>query len=89
MQEYHASKLEAANQPNFMAQVMDQDIRSIEKTIQQLSDDDFSKAVDKLAEAENILIAGHRLSYSAAHWLTFTLRLVREEVDLYRPDTDE
>ncbi|MGE6377426.1 MurR/RpiR family transcriptional regulator [Peribacillus muralis] len=89
LQEYHTSKLEAANQPNFMAQVMGQDIRSIEKTIQQLSDDDFSKAVDKLAEAENILIVGHRLSYSAAHWLTFTLRLVREEVDLYRPDTDD
>lgn len=89
LNEYHSSKLEAANQPNFMAQVMGQDIISIEKTMKNLSNEDFSKTVDKLAAADNVLISGHRLSFSAAHWLTFTLRLVREEVHLYRPDTDD
>lgn len=89
LNEYHSSKLEAANQPNFMAQVMGQDIVSIEKTIKNLSNEDFSKTIDKLAAADNVLVSGHRLSFSAAHWLTFTLRLVREEVHLYRPDTDD
>ncbi|MGE7761315.1 MurR/RpiR family transcriptional regulator [Peribacillus sp. NPDC097895] len=89
LNEYHASKLEAANQPNFMAQVMGQDILSIEKTMKNLSNDDFSKTVDKLVAADYILISGHRLSFSAAHWLTYTLRLVREDVHLYRPDTDD
>ncbi|MFD4815924.1 MurR/RpiR family transcriptional regulator [Peribacillus butanolivorans] len=89
LNEYHSSKLEVANQPNFMAQVMQKDIVSIEKTIKNLSNDDFTKSVDKLAAADQVLISGHRLSFSAAHWLTFTLRLVREEVHLYRPDTDD
>lgn len=43
LNEYHSSKLEAANQPNFMAQVMGQDIISIEKTMNNLSNEDFSE----------------------------------------------
>lgn len=89
LNEYHTSKLEVANEPNFMAQVMEQDIESIKKTIHNLSNEDFTKAVDKITSADSILISGHRLSFSAAHWLTFTLRLVKEDVHLYRPDTDD
>ena len=89
LNEYHSSKLEVANQPNFMAQVMEQDIVSIKKTINNLSNDDFTKAVDKIVAADSVLISGHRLSFSAAHWLTFTLRLVKDDVHLYRPDTDD
>ncbi|WP_042346940.1 MurR/RpiR family transcriptional regulator [Bacillus massiliigorillae] len=89
LNEYYSSKKQVADQPNFFAEVMEQDIASIQRTIANLSEKDFTKAVSKLTNSDYVLISGHRLSFSAAHWLTFTLRLVRENVCLYKQDTDD
>ncbi|MFS0781318.1 MurR/RpiR family transcriptional regulator [Bacillus sp. 1P06AnD] len=86
---YHSAKLEAAESPNFLERVMGQDADSIQKTINQLSVDDFNKAINHLAEADQVFISGQRLSYAAAHWFSFTLRLVKEKVQLYRSDYDD
>ncbi|MEH6943917.1 MurR/RpiR family transcriptional regulator, partial [Bacillus sp. JJ722] len=66
-----------------------QDIASIQKTIANLSEANFIKAVNKLAKSDYVLISGQRLSFSAASWLSFTLRLVRDDVHLYKQDTDD
>ncbi|MGM9924520.1 MAG: MurR/RpiR family transcriptional regulator [Bacillus sp. (in: firmicutes)] len=89
LNEYYSSKKQVADQPHFFAEVMEQDISGIQRTIANLSAPDFAEAVSKLASGDYILISGHRLSFAAAHWLNFTLRLVRDEVHLYRQDTDD
>lgn len=89
LNEYYSSKKQVADQPHFLAEVMGQDITSIQKTIANLSEEDFTMAVNKLANSDYVLISGQRLSFSVASWLTFTLRLVREDVHLYQQDTDD
>lgn len=89
LNEYYSTKKQVADQPNFLAEVMGQDIASIQKTLANLSENDFNAAVTKLATSDSVLISGHRLSFTAANWLSFTLRLVRDDVHLYKQDTDD
>ncbi|WP_017755152.1 MurR/RpiR family transcriptional regulator [Calidifontibacillus oryziterrae] len=89
LEEYHAKNLELADQPHFFAKVMEQDCDNIMRTIQNVSEDDFSKAVEQIITSEKIYIYGMRTSYSSAHWLTFSLRLFRDNVHLIRPETDD
>jgi len=40
------------------------------------------KTVDKLIQADQIIIAGHRISFSAAYWFSYSLSCLRENVIL-------
>jgi DNA-binding MurR/RpiR family transcriptional regulator len=40
------------------------------------------KTVDKLIQADQIIIAGHRISFSAAYWFSYSLSCLRENVNL-------
>lgn len=46
------------------------------------------KAVDALIEADQILIAGHRISHAAAYWFSYMLSSIRENVSLCSPAGD-
>ncbi|PLS18305.1 MurR/RpiR family transcriptional regulator [Bacillus sp. M6-12] len=86
---FFSKKLELAEQPHFFASVMEQDRQHIQETIHNICEKEFEWAVQKLARADKIYISGLRSSFSAANWLTFTLGLVRGNVQLLRPETDD
>lgn len=87
--QYYASKLELAREPHFFARVMEQDCKHIQETIQNIHDEDFDLLVDQLIQTDKIYVTGLRSSFSVASWLTFTLGLIRGNVHLLRPDTDD
>lgn len=89
LEQYFSSKLELAEQPHFYAKVMEQDCRHIQETIDHIEEKDFNKAVEQLVKTDKIYISGLRTSFSAASWLAFTLGLIRGNVQLLRPDTDD
>ncbi|RFU67635.1 MurR/RpiR family transcriptional regulator [Peribacillus saganii] len=86
---YISRKLELAEQPHFLASVMEQDRQHMQETIRNISEKDFQHAVEQLVQTDKIYISGMRSSFSAANWLTFTLGLVRGNVQLLRPETDD
>ncbi|HWO98546.1 MAG TPA: MurR/RpiR family transcriptional regulator [Bacillus sp. (in: firmicutes)] len=87
--QYFSSKLELAEQPHFYAKVMEQDCRHIQETIHNIREKDIDQAVDQLVKTANIYISGLRASFSAASWLAFTLGVMRGDVHLLRPETDD
>ncbi|WP_328591971.1 MurR/RpiR family transcriptional regulator [Bacillus salipaludis] len=89
LDQYYSNKLELVNQPHFFTNVMDQDCHNIKRTAEQIDEGQFQKAVHHLIQAKQIFITGLRSSYAAAHWLSFTLGLMRKNVFLYKPDTDD
>ncbi|MDQ0163362.1 MurR/RpiR family transcriptional regulator [Bacillus alveayuensis] len=89
LEQYFSSKLELAEQPHFYAKVMEQDLRHIQETIHHIQEKDFNNAVDQLVKSNKVYISGLRTSFSAASWLAFTLGLIRGNVQLLRPDTDD
>lgn len=87
--QYFTNKVELAEKPEFLANVMEKDCLHIRETMQNISQDDFDALVDRLIESKNIYITGLRSSFSAASWLSFTLGVVRGNAKLIRPDTDD
>jgi DNA-binding MurR/RpiR family transcriptional regulator len=57
------------------------DVESIEKTLSQFDDEDFSKAIDLLWRARRIFVIGFRSAFSLAYFLNF--RLVRMGLDVH------
>jgi len=43
---------------------------------------DIWKTVDKLIKADQIIVVGHRISFSAAYWFSYSLSCLRENVNL-------
>ncbi len=88
LDQYYSNKLKLLDEPHFFAQVMEQDCQNISRTASQMAERDVQKAVEHLIEGEQILICGLRSSFAPAHWLSFTLGLMRENIFLYKSDTD-
>lgn len=88
LNQYYSNKLELMEQPHFFAHVMEQDCHNIQHTSDKIDEVQFQKVVDHLIEAKEIFITGLRSSYAAAHWLSFSLGLMRENVFLYKPHSD-
>ena len=67
---------------DILGSVMQRDMNSIHNVIEQLDRDAFSRAVDKLLEAEHIYILGVRSSSFLAGYLNFYLHLIFKNVTL-------
>jgi len=89
LDQYYSNKLELLEQPHFFSQAMEKDSQNIQQTAKQIDERDFQQVVDQLIQADQVFITGLRSSYSAAHWLSFALELIRENVFLYKPGTDD
>jgi DNA-binding MurR/RpiR family transcriptional regulator len=87
--EYHSMKNEMDRDQDFSKKIMLKDAEVISQTAERLNIEDFQKAVDQLVISERVLVSGHRSSHAMAHWFTFTLDLIRGNVRLFRPDTDD
>lgn len=73
----------------FSKKMMLKDAEVISQTAERLDSDDFQTAVEHLAISERVLVSGLRSSHAMAHWFAFTLDLIRGNVRLFRPDTDD
>ncbi|MFY0545990.1 MurR/RpiR family transcriptional regulator [Brevibacillus sp. H7] len=70
------------------SKVVEKDIQIMRETLHQLNVEDLWKVVDALVKADKILVAGYRLSYTAAYWFSFMLGTLRENVELCPPIGD-
>ncbi|WP_338048380.1 MurR/RpiR family transcriptional regulator [Planococcus salinus] len=86
---YQQGKVELEQQSHLFSQVMEQDRKMISETMAQIQEADYERAVERLAKAENIYILGLRSSFTAANWLAYTIGLVRPDVKLIRPETED
>lgn len=86
---YQESKLALEQEPHFFEKVMEQDQRYIMETMKQIKEADYETAIERLSTAETVYVLGLRSSYTAANWLSYTLGLVRGNVQLLRPETED
>lgn len=86
---YQQAKVKLQQQPHFFAQVMEQDRAAIAETAKGIEEADYDLAVERLSQARKVHVLGLRSSFAAANWLSYTLGLVRSEVQLIRPETED
>ncbi|PIC72894.1 MurR/RpiR family transcriptional regulator [Sporosarcina sp. P17b] len=86
---YQQSKLVLEQKPHFFEQVMEKDRVAIMETMKQIEEADYEEAIERLANAETVYVLGLRSSYTAANWLSYTIGLVRSNVRLLRPETED
>lgn len=70
------------------AKVIETDIQIMRQTLHDLRVEDMWKVVNRLIQADRILIVGYRASYASAYWFSFMLGTLRENVDLCSPTGD-
>ncbi|MFJ9461754.1 MurR/RpiR family transcriptional regulator [Viridibacillus arvi] len=87
--EFHYMKNSTEMDQEFSKKMMVKDAEVILQTAEKLNGEDFTKAVDHLAQSERVLVSGVRSSHAMAQWFSFTLDLMRGNVRLFRPDTDD
>jgi DNA-binding MurR/RpiR family transcriptional regulator len=83
------SGMKPEQQPHFFAKVMERDQAAIADTMKQIKEEDFDRAIERLSRADTVYILGLRSSFTAANWLSYTLGLVRGNVRLLRPETED
>lgn len=86
---YKTAKLELEQEPHFFEQVMEKDRDTIVETMKQIKEVDYEEAIERLAKAETVYVLGLRSSNTAANWFAYTLGLVRGNVQVLRPDTED
>ncbi|WP_026678933.1 MurR/RpiR family transcriptional regulator [Fictibacillus gelatini] len=89
LSEYEMKKLGLAGEPDFFAHSMQQDCHHIQQTIEAIRPGDIERTVENIIRANRVYIAGARSSYAAAHWLSFALGVMRNNVHLFRPEIDD
>ncbi|EGL83840.1 transcriptional regulator, RpiR family [Caldalkalibacillus thermarum TA2.A1] len=89
LHEFQAEKEKLADNTHFYINVLKQHQGHIHSVISQLREVDLHQAVQRLIETDQILVAGMRSSFALAHWLVFTLNLVRGNARLYQPGSDD
>ena len=87
--DYLFTKNEVGRDDDFSRKIMLKDVEVISQTAESLSREDFEKVVENLSNCDRVLVTGLRSSYAMAHWFTFSLDLIRGNVRMYRPDTDD
>ncbi|MGB6779763.1 MAG: MurR/RpiR family transcriptional regulator [Planococcus citreus] len=86
---YRKSKVKLQEGPHFLSQVMEQDRQMIAQTMDGIQEEDYDKAIERLSAAKAIYVLGMRSSFAAASWLSYALTLVRPDVRLIRPESED
>ncbi|PEJ53605.1 MULTISPECIES: MurR/RpiR family transcriptional regulator [unclassified Bacillus (in: firmicutes)] len=87
--EYHSMKNKMDMDRDFSKKMMHKDAELILQTAEGLNEEEFNLAVERLSQSEKILVSGTRSSHAMAHWFSFALELIRGNVRMFRPDTDD
>jgi DNA-binding MurR/RpiR family transcriptional regulator len=62
--------------------IVDNEIRILRESLQPKNSENIWKAVDALIRADQVLVAGYRVSYAAAYWFSYMLSTLRPHVRL-------
>lgn len=79
---YRENILHSDAEKDPFTKVIENEIHILRHLLDHSTVQDIWKAVDALIQADQILIAGHRISYAAAYWFSYTLSSLRENVYL-------
>lgn len=61
----------------------------IAQTMAGIQEEEYDKAIERLSSAKTIYVLGMRSSFAAASWLSYALTLVRPDVRLIRPESED
>lgn len=78
-----------SGEKNFAHAIMQKDRERIQTFGENLEPKDFKKSSTLLHQAKTIYVLGLRSSYAAAQWTAFTLNVVRSNVRLIQPDSQD
>lgn len=71
-----------SGQVNPFTNIIDKDISILEQMLSHIKMTDLWNTVDSLIQADQVIIAGYRLSYAAAYWFYLKLSMLRKNVTL-------
>ncbi len=84
----HKLKDTAAGEPTdaaaYIAHRTSLNAANVERTLAALGSEALETAVDRIRSAEHIAVIGLRASFAPAHWLTYSLNILRGNANLYR-----
>ncbi|SIT72457.1 MurR/RpiR family transcriptional regulator [Edaphobacillus lindanitolerans] len=73
---------------NSFAGVIKSDIQNLQRTSEELDAESAQMFVETIAEAKTMQVVGYYQSFPFAHWFAFLLNTIKEDVSLFRPETD-
>lgn len=86
---YLSSKAEMEADEAFFEKVMKNDAKKIYMISEKINKTDFHNSCSCLHKAKKIYILGLRSSFSAAQWLGFTLTILRSDVHIIEPQSQD
>lgn len=87
--DYLASKAEIEADDIFHEKVMKNDAKNIQKVSERINHHDFQMSCQCLHNAKKIYVLGLRSSFAAAQWLGFTLNVLRSDVHMIEPQSQD
>ncbi len=86
---FRTSTTKLSEEDNLPEYLMIQDMHYIEKTIRNISNQNYQPVIDMVISSEKTFVVGFRSSYAPANWLAFSLNIVRGNTRLYRGEIDD
>ncbi|MDN4524035.1 MurR/RpiR family transcriptional regulator [Fictibacillus fluitans] len=68
---------------------MNQDLLSIQRTLEEFDHEQYIQIVNAIIKAKRVVVVGLRTSFAPAHWLSYTLNVVKGNTILYRGEVDD
>ncbi|MGG1572435.1 MurR/RpiR family transcriptional regulator [Fictibacillus sp. NRS-1165] len=84
----HLKEKERDDRHDLFTKVIESEVHILRHLLNEANVQEIWKAVEVLIQADQILIAGHRISHAAAYWFSYTLGSLRENVWLSSPSGD-
>ncbi len=84
-EERETSPMKEFSESKLFTKVIDQEHQLLQQLMEQLDTNEVWRAVEEIIQADRIYIGGFGSSYSAAHWLYYTLKQMRENVFVSSP----
>ncbi|NOU96181.1 SIS domain-containing protein [Paenibacillus sp. LMG 31456] len=78
----HDKDMESTYESNLFAQILENDIKILKQTKNQLDLNNLENVISRIIEADKVAVVGFRSSYSAASWFASTLGYLRDNVSL-------
>jgi DNA-binding MurR/RpiR family transcriptional regulator len=85
---FNEHHLRSDEEKDSFTKVIENEIHILRNLIHRTNVQDIWKAVDMIIQADQILIAGHRISHAAAYWFSYSLSSLRGNVNLCSPNGD-
>ncbi|WP_167859782.1 MurR/RpiR family transcriptional regulator [Paenibacillus cymbidii] len=80
---------QSTDQRQLPLQIAKQDAGYMELTAKELDHESLSRAVELIGAAAQIVVVGLRAAYAPAHWLAYSLNVLRGNTTLYRGEMED